>query len=70
MQHISDAALPELARIMFKRDAATFIRHAIDMEPDADSVSVTITAGPDSFRLQVDYSRVDGRPLSGWGADL
>lgn len=69
MQHITDAALPELARIMFKRDAATFIRHAMDMEPDCDSVSVTVTAGPESFRVQVDYT-VAGRPLSGWGADL
>jgi len=69
MQHIAEAALPELAKILFKRDAAAFIRHAIDMEPDADSVSVTVTAGPEAFRIQVDYT-VGGRPLSGWGADL
>lgn len=69
MQHITEAAAAELAKIMFKRDAATFIRLAMDMEPDCDAVSVTVTAGPEAFRLQVDYT-VGGRPLSGWGADL
>lgn len=69
MQHISEAAAAELAKIMFKRDAAAFVRFAMDMEPDCDSVSVTVTAGPEAFRLQVHYT-VAGRPLSGWGADL
>lgn len=69
MQHIADAALPELARILFKRDAAILARHAIDMDHVGDTVEIRIKAGPHAFSVEVTNS-ASGHTVSGWRDDL
>lgn len=66
MKQVHDALQPELARLLLTRDLMAVIRHALDIEPDADAVNLNVGFDRNGLMLDVTYSK--GRvPISGWG---
>lgn len=66
MPSILEAARPELARLLLTRDLTSAARHALDMEPAADAVSMVVTFDKNGMALDVTYTK--GRvPIAGWG---
>lgn len=66
MQTAFDALRPEIERLLLVRDLATASRNALQLEPAADAVSLSVNAGPHGVTLDVTYSK-RGVPISGWG---
>jgi hypothetical protein len=63
---MDDELDPRIARHLMTRELFTATRHALDLQQDADAVSITVTLDKHGLSLDVTYSR-NGTPFAGFG---